>query len=313
MPVKGNQKPKAEKPEPEKKSPAKPPTPKKAKQPAVYKSLAKDAGAAIPIDVVHEGQSVQAKLAKTGVYQHVLKLEAPSAFSVVKTIVFTEGPYEGQQAIIIRPAKAFPFLKIPKELRARIYGFYFAQKGVVGESIVLDGKRANKEIYAKTYADGSKNRVGLLGVNKELHNEAIPIFYAHTLKFESTSTLLDFLSQIPTSVRPLLHSLEIKTYIKTTSRNAMHFLSEARNLSRLRIEQGVFSEGDPNKAAKVFYADAYKFLEAIGAAKGIKDAGVDVLDFGKTAFTFKDDKKVAKPWAEGLVAEFKENLRGRLK
>lgn len=34
--------------------------------------------------------------------------------------------------------------------------------------IVLDGKRQNKEMYAKTYANGSKNRVALLAVNKEV-------------------------------------------------------------------------------------------------------------------------------------------------
>jgi len=198
---------------------------------------------------------------------------------------------------------------------------------------VLDGKRTNKDIFAKTYAEGSKSRVGLLAVNKEvrtshlipnltypapanlrqIHEEAIQVFYAHTLKLESTTTLLDFLSQIPTSVRPLLHSLEIKTFIKTTSRNAMHFLAEAKNLTQLRIDSGVFNEGDPVKAAKAFYADAYKFLEAIGSEKGDKDAGVDVLEFGKTAFTFKDEKKNPKPWAEALVTEFKENLRQKLK
>lgn len=82
--------------------------------------------------------------------------------------MITEGPFEGYQAILLRPAKAFPYLKLPKEVRARIYGFYFAQKGVVGEAIVLDGKRANKDIYAKTYAESSKDRVGLLAVNKEV-------------------------------------------------------------------------------------------------------------------------------------------------
>lgn len=147
----------------------------------------------------------------------------------------------------------------------------------------------------------------------QIHEEAIQVFYANTIKLESTTVLLDFLSQISTSVRPLLRSLEIRTFIKTTSRQAMHFLAESPHLQRLRIETSVFAEGDPTKAAKTFYADAYKFLEAVGAAKGSKDAGVDVLDFGKQAFTYKDEKKATKPWADALVAEFKENLRGKLK
>ena len=84
--------------------------------------------------------------------------------------MLTEGPHEGHQAIIIRPAKAFEFLKLTKEIQARVYEYYFAQRGVVGETIVLDGKRANKEIYAKTFAEGSKTRVGLLAVNKEVRS-----------------------------------------------------------------------------------------------------------------------------------------------
>ncbi|KAK1078427.1 hypothetical protein LTR33_007245 [Friedmanniomyces endolithicus] len=289
------------------------PTPKKPTAPIIYKTLDKVAGSPIPIEVVYEGQSIQAKLAKAGGYGHTLKLEAPSAFSLFKTLVIAEGEYEGYLAVLLRPAKAFPFLKLSKEVRARTYGFYFAQKGVVDEAIVIDGKRANKEVFAKTFAEGSKHRVGLLAVNKEIHEEAIQAFYGHTLKLESTSTLLDFLSQIPASVRPRLKSLSIKTYIKTTSRNAMHFLADSRNLTKLRIDTNIFSEGDPAKAAKAFYADAYRFLENIGAAKGDKAAGVDVLEFGKQALQYKDDKKNAKPWSSVMVEEFKELLRNKLK
>ncbi|KAK0258918.1 hypothetical protein LTR48_006213 [Friedmanniomyces endolithicus] len=301
-------------PEPKPETPKKSnPTPKKPKAPIVYNTLDKVVGSPIPIEVVYEGQSDQAKLAKAGIYGHTIKLEAPSAFSLFKTLVIAEGEYEGYQAILLRPAKAFPFLKLSKEVRQRTYGFYFAQKGVVDEAIVIDGKRANKEVFAKTFAEGSKHRVGLLAVNKEIYEEAIQAFYGHTLKLESTSTLLDFLSQIPASVRPRLKSLSIKTYIKTTSRNAMHFLADSRNLTKLRIDTNIFSEGDPAKAAKAFYADAYRFLENIGAAKGDKVAGVDVLEFGKQALQYKDDKKNAKPWSSVMVEEFKELLRNKLK
>ncbi|KAK0272350.1 hypothetical protein LTR35_012933 [Friedmanniomyces endolithicus] len=301
-------------PEPKPETPKKSnPTPKKPKAPIVYNTLDKVVGSPIPIEVVYEGQSDQAKLAKAGIYGHTIKLEAPSAFSLFKTLVIAEGEYEGYQAILLRPAKAFPFLKLSKEVRQRTYGFYFAQKGVVDEAIVIDGKRANKEVFAKTFAEGSKHRVGLLAVNKEIHEEAIQAFYGHTLRLESTSTLLDFLSQIPASVRPRLKSLSIKTYIKTTSRNAMHFLADSRNLTKLRIDTNIFSEGDPAKAAKAFYADAYRFLENIGAAKGDKVAGVDVLEFGKQALQYKDDKKNAKPWSSVMVEEFKELLRNKLK
>lgn len=100
----------------------------------------------------------------------------------------------------------------------------------------------------------------------------------------------------------------------------MHFLAEAQNLARLRIESGVYcgsEPADPAKAAKTFYADAYKFLEAVGGKGkgeegGGKDAGVDLLEFGRLALVCRDEKKVVKPWDQEKVQEFWECLRERL-
>ncbi|KAK3675775.1 hypothetical protein LTR78_004416 [Recurvomyces mirabilis] len=328
MPPKGSKKLKAEaSPEPAPKTPTKASkaapkdiptkqTPsKKPKEPTVFTKVPKETTTTgvIPIDVQLEGSSQQALQTKTGGYRVGLKLDSSIAFSVSKTYMINGGDLDGCQVILLKPAKPFKFLELPKEARKRVYMFYFAQRGVINEPIVLDAKRTNKDVYSKTYADGSKNRVGLLAVNKEVYDEAIQVFYAHTLRLESTTTLLDFMGQIPTNIKPYLKSLTIKNYIKTSSRNSMHFLAEAKNLTRLHFEAGVFGEGDPVKAAKQFYADAYKFLEAIGAGKGDKTAGVDVLSFGKEALQSKDDKKNLKPWSDVLVEEFKENLRLKVK
>ena len=76
---------------------------------------------------------------------------------------------EGQQVIILKPAKAFQFMKLNPEIRHRIFKFYFAAKGVTTRPISIDTKRkGTTDWYAKGYADGSKNRVGILAVNKEV-------------------------------------------------------------------------------------------------------------------------------------------------
>ncbi|KAF2772015.1 hypothetical protein EJ03DRAFT_348828 [Teratosphaeria nubilosa] len=306
MPPKSSKKAKEQTPDAPKvkQEPKTPSAPKKAapkkKEPLHFEAVKKTGDAALAID---EG----------GLYTHNITLTAPAPFDLIGTLVYTTGEYEGNQAIMIRPARPFPFMKLPKELRARIYNFYFAQKGVVGDTILLDGKRSNKDVYAKTYAEGHKNRVGLLAVSKEISTEATPRLYTLPLRLDSTGTLLDFLSQLPTPVRTRLQNLTIKTFIKTSSRNAMHFLAEARNLQRFHIESGVFGDADPAKAAKQFYAEAYKFLEAVGSVQGRKDAGVDVLGFGPMALTYKDAKKEVKPWAEAMVSEFREILRAKLK
>lgn len=60
-------------------------------------------------------------------------------------------------------------MKLSLEVRQRIYMFYFLAKGQGSLAITFDGKRKNdsKDPYAKTFAEGNSNRVGLLAVNKE--------------------------------------------------------------------------------------------------------------------------------------------------
>ena len=59
-------------------------TPKK-KEPTIYKRLSQDDGPA-PVDVSFEGVATEAKVAKSGGFVHHLKLEAPSAFKLLKTV-----------------------------------------------------------------------------------------------------------------------------------------------------------------------------------------------------------------------------------
>ena len=89
-------------------------------------------------------------------------------------ILIEDGPYKGHQAIVIQPAKPFRFLDLKPEIRNRIYKQYFAMKGIINEDIVFDGKRnISKEAYAKSYAQGSKDRVALLAVCKEVRHPEI--------------------------------------------------------------------------------------------------------------------------------------------
>lgn len=66
-------------------TPKKEPTPKKPKEAIVFNVLSHDTGAAIPVDVKYEG-SEHSKLGKNGKYQHVIKFEAPSSFTLHKTV-----------------------------------------------------------------------------------------------------------------------------------------------------------------------------------------------------------------------------------
>ncbi|KAK5172013.1 uncharacterized protein LTR77_003650 [Saxophila tyrrhenica] len=290
------------------------PTPRKKvkKEPLPTSTLQQDSRAAVPIDATYEGEPV-AQLVKHGKFGLSLKLEALGAFNLVKTLVFTEGEFEGHQAIILKPAKAFEFARLPEEVRKRVYKFYFAASGIVGKEIVLEGRRPDKDIYAKSYAEGSKSRVALLAVNKAIYEEAAPILYETALRLESTTTLVDFISQSEESLKSKLNNIEIKNFVKTQSRNALNNLSNCPNITRLHIDTGVSGDGEPVKAAKTFWLDASKFLEAASARMGEKGAGVEVLSFGRQAFTSKEGKGTAQPWPEEMRKEFIEELKGKMK
>ncbi|EME44115.1 hypothetical protein DOTSEDRAFT_24207 [Dothistroma septosporum NZE10] len=323
-PEKPKAKPKAKEETPKKVVKAKDETPKKT--PAKKKGDLKldtlgflplqtdTTGVAVPVEVKASGESLVADLyEKSKKHCKVLQMRSDDTFTLIKTMILTDGPYAGHQAILLRPAKAMELMKFPEEVRNRIYRHYFACQAIQNEEVVLDGKRKEtKEAYAKTYADKQKDRVALLRVNKEVSNEALGIFYAQPIKFESTASVIDFIGLVSKDILPRLRLVEIVNYKSQSARNAMHFLAEAKNLTRLTIRSGVYSDGDPVKAAKSFHGDTYKFLTAVGAAKGDKTAGVDILHFATGALTYRDANKATKNWSEEMVEEFKENLKKKL-
>ncbi|SMY24740.1 unnamed protein product [Zymoseptoria tritici ST99CH_1A5] len=309
-----------EKPKPKIKSetPKPPRTPAKKKDPghvAEFLPLAKDEGVTIPVTVKVDGGNVHANPTSSGGYHLLLKLDAPNSFQLTKTIILDSGPYAGQQAIVIRPSKPFEFLGLPDEARNRVYRFYFASAGSTTDRISLDGKRtSNREIYAKTYAGGSKYRVALLAVNKQINTEAHPLLYLHPLRLENTALTVDFLSELSKSTVSHLTSIEIKSWVKASARNALHMLSSATALTRLHFEAGVVTgEDDPKKAANAFWKDGYKFLEAFGKERGNKEAGIEVLSFGKGALQMKDSGGTPKNYTVEMVEVFKEELKAKMK
>lgn len=68
-------------------------------------------------------------------------------------------------------------MKLAPEIRLKVYTLYFWVKGQEVLPITLDGKRKNesKDPYAKSYAQGSKNRVALMAVSKQVKLPVTPI------------------------------------------------------------------------------------------------------------------------------------------
>lgn len=76
---------------------------------------------------------------------------------------------------------------------------------------------------------------------------------------------MTFFAGLDSHLRVHLRHIEIRMYVKKDAKNALAFLAEAKNLEHLRIDLGVTSEDDASKAARSFWLDACKLLEAVGA------------------------------------------------
>lgn len=167
--------------------------------------------------------------------------------------------------------------------------------------------------------------MGLLAVNKEVFAEAVGVLYDNKLRFETTTTLNDFLAQLESAMRARLTNIVVNTWVKTTSRNTMLLLCESRNLRHLHIDSNVFSEGDPAKAARYFFSEAGKLLDTLAAAKGggpgagvddrpeVKEAAAEIVTFGPKALTYKDDGGKSRGWGGQMKEEFKKALVAKMK
>jgi len=91
-------------------------------------------------------------------------------------------------------------------------------------------------------------------------------------------------------------------------------LGDCKGLQRLHIGQGVALNATPSKASKAFYGDAYRFLQVMGSVHGKKDAGIDILRFGKSAkcFSIKEGDET-RGWNDEEKEEFQSLLRAKLK
>lgn len=111
-----------------------------------------------------------------------------------------------------------------------------------------------------------------------------------------------------------MSSVVITSYSKLTAMPAMNLLAECRNLQKVVIIGGVGVKSEPHKAAKVFFGEAGRLLQAIvGQNGGDKDAALSVVSFGSKCLTIKDEDGEEEAWDEDQTEEFADAIRNKLK
>lgn len=216
---------------------------------------------------------------------------------------------------MIETSQPLEILKFTAEIREKIYEAYFACKGVYNDPIPLESKRKGSgDLWSKAYADGSKHRVALLAVNKQVHREALPVLYAKAIRVAETTSLLNFLGVLPEPLSHRLRQIKIVQYKSANTKTAMNFLGRAKNIVRLEIENGVATAAEPAKAAEAFYAEIRVLVDAITAtlkertSTATKLDALKVIELGKDALAFKD-----KDYTKEEREEFFETLRAKVK
>lgn len=184
---------------------------------------------------------------------------------------------------------------------------------MVDEPISFEGKRkASTDMYAKTYAAGSKTRLGLLTANRQIHSEATPLLYAKPFKLDNPTGLVNLMMAIDDDAKERIRRIQVNNWTKTaTSKHALAFLAGANSLESFYIGAGVCTEDDPAKAARVFWNDCSRLLLALGRNKPDNaDRGevVGVLRFGRAALQTKNGKDYSKEQKELFMAELRKRL-----
>ncbi|KAI5269091.1 hypothetical protein E4T47_07276 [Aureobasidium subglaciale] len=322
MPPKGSKKapaaaPSTPKADSEDEAPSTPATAVKAKTPRpkptpkVFKKLSISVSGAAPVDVTYENESVHSKVLPKGAgYGHLIKLVAPQAFELVASYMLDNG----LQAIVIKPSAPFQFMKLPENIRKTILELLLTPDTKGNKIHIHTDKNANGS-KAKEYAKqfGLKHRLAIGQLNKELAAEVRGILYSFRFRFDSTMTLLSFLSGVGPDVHHALSRITIMNYQKPTAKPTMNLLAECKNLESVSILSGVGVNSRPDKTSKSFYAEAERLLQAIvNRHGGNKDAALDVVSFGKGCFTIKEDGEECE-WEDEDVTKFAEQIANKLK
>ncbi|KAG9851816.1 hypothetical protein KCU98_g7162, partial [Aureobasidium melanogenum] len=287
-----------------KKTPRKPRAP-----PKPFNKLSTALSGASPVDVTYENDTVQSKiLAKEAGFGQTIKLVAPQPFELVASYMLANG----LQAIVVKPSAPFPFMKLPAHLRARILKLNLTPTTNKGR-IEFQTETKSGNVKAKDYLKEFKHRAAIAILNKELAVEARSILYASKLRFDNTTTLLNFLSMVGDDARKAMSTIIIANYLKTTAMPCMNMLADCRNLKKITIVGGVGVNSNPQKAAKNFFTESGRLLQAIvNAADGDKDAALNVVNFGKNCFTMKEEDEVV-GWDDENIEVFVEEVTEKLK
>jgi hypothetical protein len=134
----------------------------------------------------------------------------------------------------------------------------------------------------------------LLAVCKQIYSEGRDFLYGNELVFADSFALYCFMLNISSAGAKQLQHLRLLEWahgrgMKGYNHSCFAVLVQATNLKTFRLDSSSSWARSPKLAAAKLYRDAFPWLEAIGAAKGKANAGVDVLRLDPEEFNYHWD------------------------
>ncbi|ORY01983.1 hypothetical protein BCR34DRAFT_89586 [Clohesyomyces aquaticus] len=275
-------------------------------QSKITNPLDKDNG--VVVECCYNSNNMNAQMDKNFDYTHLIKLQSTNPFVLVRQAMLKEGPYAGHVAIIVKQSVPFPFLRLPKKIRARVFRHIVLHpEGAITMALKQGG---TKTAYAPSYQ--SKNRLAILQVSHQVHDEALPLLYGQLFHFPGTQVISSFLLQLGSN-RKHLKNIRSDTYNSQSARTVFHLLTEAASFERLSFAH-VSSNEQPKTAIRNIYNDAHGWLLGLDPKNPSK--GLNVLSFDHSAFHWREKDEegnvIVKQWGPAEQVEFLKGLKTRL-
>ncbi|KAG8627525.1 hypothetical protein KVT40_005008 [Elsinoe batatas] len=281
----------------------------KKPEPIIYHTFSNKGDVLTGLTVHSQSESRVSPIEKSsGMFEHLLKLQGPRSFTYLDSTNNEAGD------IIIRfsASKAFPLMKLPTEIRIKIFKQVMMPENNPRAKIVINSTTTG--VKSTNFAEKMKHRVGLLTVNKKIYAETLPLIYGNHIRFDDNRAVSTFMNRIGLEAPKHISFVEIMAY-KKDSGNALSALARCPELKRIHISTGVGVGASPSKAAKGFHAENSFFYETVGHKAGDKYRGMDLVRFGlsEKCFSVKEGDGTKRRYTDEEREEFQECMARLLK
>ncbi|KAE9972860.1 hypothetical protein BLS_008329 [Venturia inaequalis] len=198
---------------------------------------------------------------------------------------------------LVTAPQSFPFLKLPAELRNRIYSLALVPDDPIQLTKTIQKNR--RHVATRTKRSTLQQRIShnILRTCKQVYYEAAPVLYGQPMEFSDPyghgqTALVCFLSQIGKHGARMLQTIVLDTVkvgkVSAFTHPVFTLLIDAINLKELRINRlyegnhrSNFPDANVGKLVQLFFPVAQIWIEQMGRSRADGKDWKEVLSLGQ--------------------------------